>query len=71
MTDSQKKMTNRQTHTERKTDRHKPMDRILTDRMKSQPTKKNKASMRTNHLERGTERVRWLLRERGREEEKR
>ena len=30
-------------------------------------TKMNEDSMRTNHLERGIERARWLPRERGRE----
>ena len=59
-------MTDTQTNRERKTDRHKPMDRILTDKMKSQHTKTNKDSMRTNHLERGIEKARWLPRERGR-----
>ena len=55
-------MTDRQTNRERKTNRHKP-----TNRMKSQHTKVDKDSMRTNHLERGIERARWLPRKRGRE----
>ena len=60
-------MTDRQTNRERKTDTNLRTEYSQTDIMKSQHTKKNKDSTRTNRLEKGIERARWLLWETGRE----